>query len=170
MSLGKLGVMGARFSATLTGGGVLPGVVAVLARKDFVIETGLNDRGFFTEPERATLEASGRLESVSEPGWSGVALSTSLLIVRLRSPWSWEEFGSSGVVSESCGSCSWCWADSGVTADSLSWWDACRSAEGERSSTDWWLISALWGPNSAITVSASERLTVVRSWASCAAR
>lgn len=68
MSLGELGVIGARFSATLTGGGVLPGVVAVFARKDFVIETGLNDKGFLTEPERATLEASGRLESVSEPG------------------------------------------------------------------------------------------------------
>lgn len=140
MSLGELGVIGARFSATLTGGGVLPGVVAVFARKDFVIETGLNDKGFLTEPERATLEASGRLESVSEPGWSGVALSKSLLIVRLRSPWSCEGFGSSEVVWESCGSGSWCWACSGrpsVTADSLSWWDACTSAEDERSSTDW---------------------------------
>jgi hypothetical protein len=79
-------VVGVRFSATLTGGGVLPGVVADFARKDFVIETGLNDRGFLTEPERAPLEASGRLESVSEPCWSGVALSKSLLIAELRWP------------------------------------------------------------------------------------
>lgn len=59
---------------------MFPGVVAAFARKDFVIDTGLNDRGFLT----ASLGPSGRLESVSEPCWSGVALSASLLIAPLR--------------------------------------------------------------------------------------
>jgi hypothetical protein len=57
-----------------------------------------------------------------------------------------------------------------VTADSLSKWDSCRPAECGKLFADWSLISALWGLSSAITVSARERSTVGRSWASCAAR